>query len=52
MLFNIALSYGGRAEIVDAARRAIESGSAPTTSTSRASRVFPLHRWASPTPIC
>ena len=27
--FNIALSYGGRAEIVDAARRAIQSGIAP-----------------------
>jgi len=26
MQFNIALSYGGRAEIVDAAKRAIESG--------------------------
>jgi undecaprenyl diphosphate synthase len=26
MLFNIALNYGGRAEIVDAARRAIEAG--------------------------
>ena len=26
MLFNIALNYGGRAEIVDAARRAIEIG--------------------------
>jgi undecaprenyl diphosphate synthase len=26
MLFNIALSYGGRAEIVDAARRAIREG--------------------------
>jgi undecaprenyl diphosphate synthase len=26
MLFNIALNYGGRAEIVDAARRAMESG--------------------------
>ena len=26
MLFNIALSYGGRAEIVDAARRAIAAG--------------------------
>jgi undecaprenyl diphosphate synthase len=26
MLFNIALNYGGRAEIVDAARRAIEQG--------------------------
>jgi undecaprenyl diphosphate synthase len=29
MLFNIALNYGGRAEIVDAARRAIASGVAP-----------------------
>jgi undecaprenyl diphosphate synthase len=29
MLFNIALNYGGRAEIVDAARRAIESGLRP-----------------------
>jgi undecaprenyl diphosphate synthase len=26
MLFNIALSYGGRAEIVDAARRALRAG--------------------------
>jgi undecaprenyl diphosphate synthase len=29
MLFNIALNYGGRAEIVDAARRAIQLGIAP-----------------------
>ncbi len=29
MLFNIALNYGGRTEIVDAARRAIESGVRP-----------------------
>jgi len=29
MLFNIALNYSGRAEIVDAARRAIESGVRP-----------------------
>jgi len=29
MQFNIALSYGGRAEIVDAARRAIKSGVDP-----------------------
>ncbi|MEO8483821.1 MAG: isoprenyl transferase [Acidobacteriota bacterium] len=29
MLFNIALSYGGRAEIVDAARRAIREGIKP-----------------------
>jgi undecaprenyl diphosphate synthase len=26
MVFNIALNYGGRAEIVDAARRAIDAG--------------------------
>jgi undecaprenyl diphosphate synthase len=29
MLFNIALNYGGRAEIVDAARRALAAGIAP-----------------------
>jgi undecaprenyl diphosphate synthase len=29
MIFNIALSYGGRAEIVEAARRAMRSGLAP-----------------------
>jgi undecaprenyl diphosphate synthase len=29
MLFNIALNYGGRAEIVDAARRALASGLRP-----------------------
>ncbi len=29
MLFNIALNYGGRAEIVDAARRAMEAGISP-----------------------
>ena len=29
MQFNIALSYGGRAEIVDAARRAMKSGADP-----------------------
>jgi undecaprenyl diphosphate synthase len=29
MLFNIALNYGGRAEIVDAARRAVAAGLAP-----------------------
>ncbi|MBS1817165.1 MAG: isoprenyl transferase [Acidobacteria bacterium] len=31
MLFNIALNYGGRAEIVDAARRAMASGIDPAT---------------------
>jgi undecaprenyl diphosphate synthase len=30
MLFNIALNYGGRAEIVDAARRAIDAGIRPS----------------------
>ena len=30
MLFNIALNYGGRAEIVEAARRAIEDGLQPS----------------------
>jgi undecaprenyl diphosphate synthase len=30
MLFNIALNYGGRAEIVDAARRAIAAGLQPS----------------------
>jgi undecaprenyl diphosphate synthase len=29
MLFNVALNYGGRTEILDAARRAIESGIRP-----------------------
>ena len=31
MQFNIALNYGGRAEIVDAARRAIEAGVSPSS---------------------
>src|SRR5206468_3316061 len=35
MLFNIALNYGGRAEIVDAARRAIESGMRPEEMDER-----------------
>ncbi|MCC7418042.1 MAG: isoprenyl transferase [Acidobacteria bacterium] len=35
MLFNIALNYGGRAEIVDAARRAIEAGVAPAELDER-----------------
>jgi undecaprenyl diphosphate synthase len=33
MIFNIALNYGGRAEIVDAARRAIEAGLRPAELT-------------------
>jgi undecaprenyl diphosphate synthase len=35
MLFNIALNYGGRAEIVDAARRAIAAGIAPEALDER-----------------
>jgi undecaprenyl diphosphate synthase len=35
MRFNIALNYGGRAEIVDAARRAIEAGVAPAALDER-----------------
>ena len=36
MLFNIALSYGGRAEIVDAVRRAIREGHDPDTLDEQA----------------
>jgi undecaprenyl diphosphate synthase len=35
MLFNIALNYGGRAEIVDAARRAIAAGISPDALDER-----------------
>lgn len=35
MLFNIALNYGGRAEIVDAVRRAIERGISPADLDER-----------------
>jgi undecaprenyl diphosphate synthase len=35
LLFNIALNYGGRAEIVDAARRAIEAGIRPSDLDER-----------------
>jgi undecaprenyl diphosphate synthase len=35
MLFNIALNYGGRAEIVDAARRAIAAGVSPEALDER-----------------
>ena len=35
MLFNIALNYGGRAEIVEAARRAIAEGIAPEALDER-----------------
>ena len=52
MLFNIALNYGGRAEIVEAARRAHRVGRATrTSSTRRASRASSTPP-ASPIPIC
>ncbi|HXH26131.1 MAG TPA: isoprenyl transferase [Vicinamibacterales bacterium] len=35
MLFNVALNYGGRAEIVDAARRAIQAGIRPEALDER-----------------
>ena len=35
MQFNIALNYGGRAEIVEAARRAIENGVRPSDLDER-----------------
>ncbi len=35
LLFNIALNYGGRAEIVDAARRAMRAGLAPEALDER-----------------
>ncbi len=41
MLFNIALNYGGRAEIVDAARRAIESGVKPEDLDEQRFASFP-----------
>ena len=44
LLFNIALNYGGRAEIVDAARRAIEAGVRPERSRRAAVQRVPLHR--------
>ena len=51
MLFNIALSYGGRAEIVDAARRAIRDGVDPEALDEARSRRFST-RPASPIPTC
>ena len=52
MLFNIALNYGGRAEIVEAARAADRRrASAPTSSTRSASPAFSTPP-ASPIPTC
>ena len=44
MLFNIALNYGGRAEIVDAARRAMASGVQARGSRRTALCELSLHR--------
>ena len=52
MLFNIALNYGGRAEIVDAARRAIARRRRARRARRAALRRVSLHRRASPIPIC
>ena len=46
MLFNIALNYGGRTEIVDAARRAIESGHQARGARRGSLRELALHRRA------
>ena len=46
MLFNIALNYGGRAEIVDAARRAMASGINPDDLDEQRFRRISLHRRA------
>ena len=51
MLFNIALNYGGRTEIVDAARRAMESGIEPEDlDEDRFAQL--LYTAGSPIPIC
>ena len=44
MLFNIALNYGGRAEIVDAARRAIEAGVRPCDLDEQKFSELPVYR--------
>src|SRR5262245_66377861 len=41
MLFNIALNYGGRAEIVDAARKAIAAGVDPSDLDEQRFGEFP-----------
>ena len=43
MLFNIALNYGGRTEIVDAARRAMASGLRPDQLDEATFCKLPLH---------
>ena len=52
MLFNIALNYGGRAEIVDAARRAIQAGVRAGRSRRAEVRRVPLHRRPARSRIC
>ena len=54
--FNIALNYGGRAEITDAVRgcfaELLQDGRDPDAIDERALAAPPLHRRASPTPTC
>ncbi|MBN2537888.1 di-trans,poly-cis-decaprenylcistransferase [candidate division WOR-3 bacterium] len=40
LVFTLALSYGGRAELVDACRRAVESGSPPATENDFARLLY------------
>ena len=50
MLFNIALNYGGRTEIVDAARRAIESGITPEDARRAIASASLLYTGGQPDP--
>ena len=51
LLFNIALNYGGRAEIVDAVRRMIEAGVPPREIDEQRFGDF-LYTAGQPDPIC
>ena len=50
MLFNIALNYGGRAEIVDAARRALAAGVARRGSRRASASASFLYTAGQPDP--
>ena len=52
MLFNIALNYGGRAEIVEAARRIDDVGAAARSSSTSSDSPASSTPRASPIPIC
>ena len=52
LLFNIALNYGGRAEIVDAARRADRGGHRAATSSTSSGSAISSTPPASPIPTC